>query len=122
MGEAAAHVESTLERDRRIAENESVFRDVNERIEDTAERFWIGGALTQAFLCECGSAGCTAKLRVTLEEYERVRSEPTHFLVIPGHEVTEIERVVRRGDEHVVVEKFGAGAEIALERDPRARP
>jgi hypothetical protein len=41
-----------------------------------------------------------------LEDYEEVRSEPTHFLLAPGHHRPEVERVVERTGEFEVVEKF----------------
>src|SRR4051812_28039130 len=36
-------------------------------------------------------------LTLTVETYERLRTEPTHFAVLPGHQIDAIERVV---EEH----------------------
>ena len=109
------------ERQRRIAENESLFRDVNERVEDTAERFMLGEDVAQEFLCECGDTDCTERITLTLREYTAVRANPLHFAIVPGHEVAEAERVVQKGDRYAVVEKYGAGAEVAEQRRPPPR-
>jgi hypothetical protein len=102
----------------RIARTESLFRSVNERIAETAERFDSPSA---EFVCECSDQSCTDRLEANLEEYEEVRENGTHFLVRPGHEDTRVERVVeRRGNRHAVVEKFDeAVARIVRRLDPR---
>jgi hypothetical protein len=88
----------------RIAQTEALFRSVNERIAESAERFL---ADTAEFVCECSDQSCTERLEATLDEYEGVRNDATHFLLRPGHEDTRVERVLeRRGDRHAVVEKF----------------
>ena len=109
------------ERQRRIAENESLFRDVNERVEDTAERFMLGDDMAQEFLCECGDTRCTERITLTLREYGAVRANARQFAIVPGHDVPEVERVVASSDRYDVVEKVGVGAEIAEQRQPPPR-
>lgn len=50
-----------------------------------------------------------------LDDYERVRSSPARFLVAPSddHVLADVERVVERRATYFVVEKVGAGAELA---------
>lgn len=102
-----------------MARNEALFREVNERIEDLK-----AGSSAQEhrdFLCECGSDDCTQPISLTLAEYEQIRKNPKHFVVVPGHDVVDVERVVEQKGHYAVVEKLpGAPAKIALERDPRA--
>jgi hypothetical protein len=87
----------------RIARTESLFRDVNERIAESAERF---DADSTEFVCECSDLACTDRVEATLDEYREVRASGTRFLLSPGHEDTRVERVVvRRGRRHAVVEK-----------------
>jgi hypothetical protein len=101
-----------------MARNEALFREVNERIEDVQEGFAAQGRTD--FLCECGSEDCTQPISLTLAEYEQIRRNPKHFVVLPGHDVVDLERVLERTDRYAVVEKLpGAPAKIALERDPR---
>jgi hypothetical protein len=102
-----------------VAKNEALFRQVNERIEEVNEK--LGGAELSDFLCECGDDDCTTPISMTLEEYEAVRSVPTHFAIAPGHEVVDVEAVIRTGERYSVVEKFSGDAEpIAAETDPRS--
>ena len=107
------------ERERRIAENESIFRDVNESVEDTAERFLVDGQIAQEFLCECGDVSCFDRIRMTIDEYEVVRSNSRHFAIVPGHEIPEVEVVVEEHPGYSVIEKLGSGGTVADERDPR---
>jgi hypothetical protein len=102
-----------------VAKNEALFRQVNERIEDVNSKLDAGGL--SDFLCECGDDDCTQPISLTLAEYEEVRSVPTHFAVAHGHEIIDVERVVRTTDRFEVVQKFsGQAGRIAVETDPRS--
>ena len=59
--------------------------------------------------------------RITLKpaEYEWVRANPARFVLAPGHAAPELEHVVEREDEHVVVEKHGIAGQVAAKLDPR---
>jgi hypothetical protein len=106
-------------RQQRVAKNEALFRQVNERIEEVHDK--LGGETLSDFLCECGDDDCTMPISLTLAEYETVRSVPTHFAIALGHEVIDVERVIRTGKGYSVVEKDAGEAErIAIETDPRS--
>jgi hypothetical protein len=101
------------------AETEALFRDVNERIAESAERF---DASEAEFVCECSDPNCTHRVATTLEHYEAVRQEPTQFLLVPGHEDPEIERVVERRGRLAVVDKVErVVARVVRKLDPRAQ-
>lgn len=108
------------ERGRRIGRNEVVFRQVNERLRELGEGFSL--VTDQAdFVCECGNTSCTERVRMTLAAYEKVRSNPKHFLVVKGHEELEYERVISYEEDYSVVEKLPGGpAGIAIRDDPRS--
>ncbi len=106
-----------MEAEDRIAHNETLFRAVNERIEAGHGPTVRGEPV--AFRCECGSLRCNLLVDLTLAAYERVRESPTHFVLIPGHEIPGVERVVERETAYVVVEKVGEAARVAEETDPR---
>jgi hypothetical protein len=107
------------ERARRIGLNESVFRRVNEQLEDLAERFPRRDGVLD-LVCECGNASCTARLRIEPAEYEGIRSDSRHFAIVPGHEKEDVEEVVSSGDGYDVVrKKSGTPTEVAVETDPR---
>ncbi|HVM18004.1 MAG TPA: hypothetical protein VM290_10530 [Gaiellaceae bacterium] len=88
---------------RRAAENEALFREINERIERLSEAS-SGGSVAE-FMCECSRADCTRPVRVSLARYAEVRASPGRFIVVAGHERPDIERVVAEGDGYRVVEK-----------------
>jgi metal-responsive CopG/Arc/MetJ family transcriptional regulator len=100
--------------------NEALFRAVNERIEDASKTVPPEEQLMQ-FLCECDNKACAEKISATRAEYEAVRAVPTHFIVLPGHEDPEIERVVLQSERFLVVEKQGGAAQEAEKSDPRER-
>ena len=102
----------------RAAQNEAVFRRVNERLEEVNEAFQV--AIDKAeFICECARIECAERVEMTLSKYEAVRRAPTHFFVKPDHVLPEEERIVERQAHYVVVEKFGRAGERARQLDPR---
>jgi hypothetical protein len=102
---------------RRAAHNQSLFREVNERIEELA-----GPSASGRFVCECVDESCTEPLVLRVDEYEQARSDPNNFLVLPGHERPEVERTISANDRYLVVANRGAGARVAEHLDPRKRP
>lgn len=103
----------------RIARTESLFRDVNERIAETAESL---GSDDAVFVCECADATCDERLPAQLDEYQQVRADGVRFLVAPGHEEAEYERVLHRNPEYQMVEKTKDRqlASAVKELDPRS--
>ena len=71
-----------------------LLREVNERIAELASS--STGDMPE-FLCECIREDCGDTVALTLPEYERVRSSPNLFLIVPGHEAREVDRVVETG-------------------------
>ncbi len=106
------------DRQERLAKNESLFRTLNENINDLASG--LGGREPYEFICECSTSGCFERLSLTVEEYERVRRDGTHFLLAPGHEDIEIEQVIGHRNGYVVVEKDGVAGLVAEDDDPRS--
>jgi len=115
----AATVSGMDAREERLAKNELVFRDVNERIEDLA-RTQTRDEHNLGFLCECSNVDCTLRLPLTLTAYEQARRDPSQFIVALGHELPEIEEVVFVGDGYQIVRKQGVAAMIAEEGDSRS--
>jgi hypothetical protein len=108
-----------MSREERIARNEALFREVNEQIKQVNDDAPAGSAT--AFVCECGDPECTSPVSLTLVEYEEVRSDPTHFAVLPGHFVPDVEVVVARNDRFAVVRKNEPqAARIAVRENPRS--
>lgn len=104
-------------REERLARNETLFRAVNENIEEAAARSVMP---TFEFFCECSNVDCTLLLTMTVSEYEQVRADPRQFVVAPGHDLPEIESVVARTSAYQVVIKRGEAARFVTEHDPRS--
>jgi hypothetical protein len=105
------------DRQERLARNETLFRSVNERVEEVVQP---GRNEEIDFLCECGDGECVEKVSLTREEYERVRADGAQFAIVAGHEIPDIENEVLRTDRFLVVRKLPEEAEIAQETDPRS--
>jgi hypothetical protein len=103
----------------RVALNDATFRNANEGIEEKAESLDVDPA---PFLCECADETCTQIIRLTLQEYKEIRAEPTHFLNVPGHQVTAgpHARVVAEREGYVIVQKVGVAGDIVAELDERS--
>ena len=98
----------------RVARNDALFRDANERI----GRFAAENDLREdpvPFICECADRRCQEIVRLRVDEYEKVRSNPRWFVNVPGHQVAALgaATVVERHKEYVVVEKVGHAGEVA---------
>jgi hypothetical protein len=84
---------------RRAASLEINGRRVNEAIERGGDRD------SAVFVCECGHLGCSETLELSISAYEAVRTDFDRFLVVPGHEIEEVDEVVERHHGHLVVVK-----------------
>jgi hypothetical protein len=107
------------DRTERAGRNQTLFREVNERLEGLAEAFQHVTE-TSSFACECADLGCTAMINLRLSEYEALRSHPNQFVVLPGHVYPDVEEVMAEHDRYVIVSKQGVAAEIAEQTYRRA--
>ena len=111
----AYHRDAVTPREVSVGKNEALFREVNERIRGITTDF--GDA---EFLCECGDPTCALPVALDLAEYEAVRDNPAQFVLVPGHEMPEVEDVVMQNERYAVVRKHpGVPTELAVETDPR---
>ncbi len=103
----------------RLAENESRFRTINERVERDLEQLVDDPDEQLPFVCECAQRTCNATIELSLAEYERVRAQSTLFAVAPGHEIPDVEDVVERYERYFVVRKPPETWEVVERTDPR---
>lgn len=61
----------------------ALWRGVNETIAAAAR---LAHEPSATFVCECGSYACVERIDVAVDEYDRVRADPTRFLLVGGHE------------------------------------
>lgn len=103
-------------RARRGAENESIFRRINERVEELSR-----GEATLSLVCECADVACIERIAgVSVLEYEAVRGHGERFFVVRGHERPLLESIVEERGSYLIVDKRGEAGEIAEENDPRS--
>jgi hypothetical protein len=100
----------------RLARNQVVFREVNERLLELLD----ASPGTTEFLCECSNPECNDAVLLTILEYERIRSRSNQFVIVPGHETPEIEEVTWASDGYFLVRRL-YGARYAERTDPRSR-
>jgi hypothetical protein len=106
----------------RAARNQSLYREVNERVKAINEAF--DGLLPLGdWICECAKEDCSERLSLTHGEYEYLRADGARFAVVPddAHVFPEVEDVVERHERYWVVEKTGVAAELAERVDPRSQ-
>ncbi|HEY6836999.1 MAG TPA: hypothetical protein VI142_11205 [Gaiellaceae bacterium] len=93
-------------RQERSAKNEALLREVNERIDEVGERLQVlPEDEVLEFRCECGRPECESTVSMPPADYRRMRSDNDRFVLVPGHEDLEIERVVERADRYFIVDK-----------------
>ena len=105
------------EREVRAARNESLFRSLNERLEQVRQ----GAADDEPteYFCECAQRTCASMVALSPAEYEDVRSAGDRFLVVPDHVALDVEQVLEKHSTYWVVEKLGLGSYVADALDPR---
>ena len=106
----------------RAARNQSLFREVNERVKDVNDGFHVFTDLND-WVCECANESCVERIELSAQEYEHIRKHGARFFVAPSseHVWPEVERIVERHPNYWIVEKIEHGAEMATDLDPRSR-
>ena len=108
-----------MDREARIAKNETISRDINEGIEEAMASVSDDGYIRM--ICECGRRDCERKVAITVQEYEQTRSDPRRFVVVEDHVYPDVEEIVLDTGRYVVVQKReGTPAVVAETLDPRA--
>ena len=104
--------------ERRMAENEMVFREYNERIKkgfdelksiakDERQKEYMGDDDTSLmFYCECSDESCRKRVELKPSRYDKIHKHRNYFVIVRGHEVKSIERVIEDNAAFCIVEKF----------------
>jgi hypothetical protein len=110
------------ERERRMTENETLFREVNERVEQTTADF-VGADenSTCEYFCECANPDCTFRVTLTHAQYASLRADPKQFVVLPLHFTPEVETLVTKHEGYWLVRKTGEAGDYVEKLDPRSR-
>jgi hypothetical protein len=103
---SAAYARSTAtgrDRARLKADNQALFREVNDRIAEISNQLGDRGPGALDVLCECSRPDCVSRIALTSEEYDQVRASADTFLVLVGHQDDELEDVVSVNERFAVV-------------------
>jgi hypothetical protein len=84
-------------REVRIAQTEEFFRQVNDAIVRRGPR--NGPSL----ICECANPYCNETFDVAPEDVEVLHSKPGYFVIMPGHEIPDVELVFERKPTYSIV-------------------
>ena len=80
----------------------ALLREVNERIRDLSA-VQPSPSDRIAAMCECGGGQCHTRIAIPWQVYEDVRATGQHFVVAPGHEQPEQDRVLVSDDGYRIV-------------------
>jgi hypothetical protein len=105
-------------RKERIAVNEGLFRNANERTAQWEEVQASDDPVL--YVCECANPDCRKRIRLSKDEYERTRNDSKHFAVAPGHQIPDAETVLEEKDGWLLIEKHQDVAETVRAMDPRS--
>jgi hypothetical protein len=106
----------------RVTKNDVTFRNANERIYGSAREYRVTEAIP--FLCECADPACSAIIRLSADEYNRIRGNPRRFFGAPHHAepFLALLQIVEQHPTYDVFVMVGRAAEIAEQLDPRPPP
>jgi hypothetical protein len=99
---------------RRMAENEAVFREYNEkateklqsaRQEEQESEIAKKDEHNLHFYCEFSDEDCHERVALKPSEYNKHHQERDKFVVLPGHEVEEVENVIATYKSYIIVKK-----------------
>lgn len=107
-------------------ENETVFRNANEKVQAELDSFektanansHVIDSIENTklhFLCECSDENCMERVITTLKQYKKMHSNRRNFVVRPGHEAVNIEKVIAEKKKYNLVRKFITPPEIKAE-------
>jgi hypothetical protein len=96
-----------------------MYRAVNLEVERVSEELGGGPDDRLEILCECGEDRCETTLGVSRAEYDEAHRQPDRFMVAPGHEDEQLEHVVKRTPEYLIVDKFGEAERVAEAEERR---
>ncbi len=103
-------IDPTSPRARRLRQNEELMEELNRRMERALEEIREEGDddpdAPIAFLCECSHLDCRARVHLTPSSFDRIHRDPEAFVLVPGHEIRDVERIVDQEGDYLIVRKL----------------
>jgi hypothetical protein len=108
------------------AATQNRYRVINEHLAQVYNQFAAdpesAGKRQNCWSCSASAdkqTPCGKRVKVSAVTYERIRADPTTFILTPGHGVAAVEEMIERGDGFLIARNFGRAAAIARAADPR---
>lgn len=95
--------------ERRQTENEAMFRQANEKVQKKLKKMLPEdeyASLELYFYCECADETCAERIVMTPERYQVLHKKRDYFIIRPGHQRSQIERLVNKLSDYYTVQKF----------------
>ena len=103
-------VDPTSPRARRMRENEELMEELNRRmermLEEIREEEDDDPDAPIAFLCECSHLDCRERIQLEPSRFDRIHRDADVFILVPGHEIPEVERIVDQERDFLIVRKL----------------
>jgi hypothetical protein len=93
----------------RLARNEARWRELNSELERGLSDIQRDPDERAAFVCECARTDCVQMVKLPLDEYQRWHADDRRFVVLPGHEFQDVEKVLEATEDYFVIEKRDVG-------------
>jgi hypothetical protein len=91
----------------RLAENQQMAREANDRLRDVVEPMVADGRLIP-FLCECADDGCLGRIDLTTEDYFIAHLNSDYYILLPDHPRLDGEELVEDHGAYEVLSKAAA--------------
>lgn len=100
---------------RELAATQSRFRSANDRLRRIVSSYRFEAYDRAPFICECADPACFETVMLSLVDYDRVRAQPTWFLLAAGHEDSEApqELIVEAESGYAITEMVSVAGEEA---------
>ena len=94
-----------------MRENEELMEELNRRMERMLEEIREDDESTDAdepiaFLCECSHLDCRERVHLEPSVFDRIHKDPEVFILVPGHEIPDVERIVDQMGDFLIVRKI----------------
>lgn len=94
--------------ERRLVENEVIFRESNKAAQEFIENeLSVPSDTPLHFYCECSRPECKEHIELSADKYKQLHQNNRQFIVLTGHEITSIEKIIKKEDGFNLIEKYG---------------
>ncbi len=117
---------TTIYSERRLIENEMIFRQANEQVTKSLSKLTkqfarngnsdlsLGGDTKLFFICECSDENCDLRIGMSTDRYQSIHEQRDEYIIKPNHQVEAVEKVVKRYKEYWIVSKNNSIPESAV--------